>query len=218
MNKTILSVAVLAASGGYVAFANHAFDGVSGISPAASSKVVASVQATDAPKGALMPPAAVAAMPPAATALTLTLPAAAPPPAITKPAPRVAMNAEQGVVVQPAPRPPPLKKAAAAPVVVARTGPRDGTYVGSIEDAYYGAVQVQATVKGGELTAVDVLDYPQDRRTSRRINSIALPMLEEEAIAAQSARVDTITGATLTSRAYRASLDTALRQADQGHA
>lgn len=90
---------------------------------------------------------------------------------------------------------------------------RDGTYTGPSVDAYYGNVQVQAVVQNGQLADVQFLDYPRDRRTSQRINSQATPWLAQEAIQAQSARVDLISGATLTSQAFVESLSAALQSA-----
>ncbi len=90
---------------------------------------------------------------------------------------------------------------------------RDGAYTGSRFDAYYGTVQVQANIQGGRLVSVDVLDFPRHSGTSRSINRQALPMLQSAVIQAQSARVDLISGATLTSKAYLRSLKGALRQA-----
>ena len=81
------------------------------------------------------------------------------------------------------------------------------------ENAYYGDVQVQVTVTNHQVASIKVLDYPSDRRTSRYINSQALPILKQEVIAAQSANVDTVSGATLTSEAYIRSLGNALQQA-----
>ncbi|MBN9166014.1 MAG: hypothetical protein J0I07_34010, partial [Myxococcales bacterium] len=75
------------------------------------------------------------------------------------------------------------------------SGYRDGTYTGTSENAYYGRVQVQVTVANHQIAAVKVLSYPSDRRTSRYINSQALPMLKQEVIAADSANVDTVSGA-----------------------
>jgi len=102
-----------------------------------------------------------------------------------------------------------------APVAVAaKTGRyRDGAYVGAVVDAYYGPLQVQANVSGGRIVSVKALQYPADRRTSQRINNQALPALQSEAIAAQDAQVDIVSGATLTSEAYIRSLDSALGQA-----
>lgn len=89
----------------------------------------------------------------------------------------------------------------------------DGVYTGPAADAYYGIIQIQALVQGGRLTALKVLKYPNDRRTSVNINRQALPMLRDEAISAQSADVDIISGATLTSKAFIQSLGGALRKA-----
>lgn len=90
---------------------------------------------------------------------------------------------------------------------------KDGTYKGSVEDAYYGNVQVQAVITGGRLTNVVFLDYPQDRETSREINGQAMPILIQEAITAQSAKVDGVSGASATSPAFVKSLTNALNQA-----
>ena len=97
--------------------------------------------------------------------------------------------------------------------VAASAGFKDGTYVGSAENAFYGTVQVQAVTKGGKITDVQFLSYPSDRRTSQQINSRAIPILQQETIAAQSASVNTVTGATYTSEAFIASLQSALAQA-----
>ncbi len=89
----------------------------------------------------------------------------------------------------------------------------DGTYTGPVTDAYYGPIQIQAIVQGGRLVGIKVLQYPSDRRTSVLINRQALPMLRDEAVSAQSAKVDIISGATLTSKAFIRSLDGALSEA-----
>jgi len=89
---------------------------------------------------------------------------------------------------------------------------RDGTYTGPRADAFYGIVRVQAVVESGKIVRIVVLEYPDDRRVSRRINDRALPVLRNEAISAQSERVDIVTGATLTSRAFADSLAEALAQ------
>lgn len=89
----------------------------------------------------------------------------------------------------------------------------NGTFSGPAVDAYYGLIQIQAIVEGGRISKLKVLKYPSDRATSVAINRQALPMLRDEVITAQSAKVDIITGATLTSQAFVRSLDGALRQA-----
>lgn len=90
---------------------------------------------------------------------------------------------------------------------------RDGEYTGPVIDAYYGLVQVKAVVQGGKITSVQFLQYPNDRRTSQRINSIAMPYLQQEAVQSQSAYVNLISGATLTSEGFVQSLQYALKKA-----
>lgn len=90
---------------------------------------------------------------------------------------------------------------------------KDGLYTGKSSDAFYGYVQVRATVTGGKLADITILDYPQDRDNSVEINNSALPLLKQEAIQAQTAQVDGISGATDTSRAFVESLGDALAQA-----
>ncbi len=90
---------------------------------------------------------------------------------------------------------------------------KNGSYMGSVADAYYGNVQVKAIISGGKITDVQFLDYPRDRGTSVRINSYAMPYLTQEAIQAQSANVNVVSGATATSGAFNESLASALAQA-----
>jgi len=90
---------------------------------------------------------------------------------------------------------------------------KNGTYTGPEVNAFYGLVQVQVTIQNGKIANVQFLDYPRDRRTSQRINSQVMPWLTQEAIQAQSANVDIISGATLTSEAFANSLQSALQSA-----
>lgn len=90
---------------------------------------------------------------------------------------------------------------------------KDGAYIGDVADAYYGNVQVKAVIQGGQIISVQFLQYPSDRRTSIQINSEAMPILKTEAIQAQSAKVDIVSGATQTSGAFQESLGSALAQA-----
>ncbi len=90
---------------------------------------------------------------------------------------------------------------------------KNGNYIGSVADAYYGNIQVEAVVQNGRLADVQILQYPNDRSTSIMINSQALPYLRSEAIQAQSASVDIISGATDTSMAFQQSLASALSAA-----
>lgn len=90
---------------------------------------------------------------------------------------------------------------------------KDGSYTGSVADAFYGNIQVRVTISSGKISDVQFLQYPNDRRTSIEINTQAMPMLKSEAIAAQSANVNIISGATDSSQAFRESLASALSQA-----
>ena len=99
------------------------------------------------------------------------------------------------------------------PTAVPQGKYKNGTYTGSVADAFYGNVQVQAVISGGKITDVVFLQYPNDRRTSIEINSQAMPMLKQEAIQTQSAQVDGVSGATATSGAFIQSLSSALQQA-----
>ena len=90
---------------------------------------------------------------------------------------------------------------------------KDGQYTGTEADAYYGYIQVQATIQSGKITDVVFLQYPNDRSNSVAINRQAMPYLKQEAIAAQSSNVNIISGATDTSQAFIQSLASALDQA-----
>lgn len=89
--------------------------------------------------------------------------------------------------------------------------PGSGTLTvnGSAIDNGYGMVQVQVKISGGKIADVTPLSLPQDGH-SQRINSFAVPRLRQEVLAAQSANIDTVSGATLTSEAYAQSLQAAL--------
>ncbi len=95
----------------------------------------------------------------------------------------------------------------------ASTKYKDGSYTGSVADAQWGYIQVKAVISGGKITDVQFLQYPNDRNRSIEINSYADPQLTQEAIQAQSAQVDVITGATDSSEAFMQSLGDALTQA-----
>ncbi len=107
----------------------------------------------------------------------------------------------------------PIPATGATTAPSAGSGYRDGTYTGPSVDVNWGLVQVQTTIQGGKITNVQFLQYPNERNTSVRINSFAVPQLEQEAIQAQSANVDIVTGATLTSEGFQQSLQDALNQA-----
>jgi uncharacterized protein with FMN-binding domain len=97
----------------------------------------------------------------------------------------------------------------------AASGYADGSYTGSVVNAYYGFVQVSVDIAKGKIADVRFLQYPNDRGTSRAINAQAMPVLTSEAVQAQSANVDGVTGASDTSAAFRESLASALAQASR---
>jgi uncharacterized protein with FMN-binding domain len=90
---------------------------------------------------------------------------------------------------------------------------KDGSYTGSVADAQWGYIQVKAIIQNGKITDVQFLQYPNDHNRSVMINQYADPQLTSEAIQAQSANVDIITGATDSSQAFIQSLTDALAQA-----
>ena len=81
---------------------------------------------------------------------------------------------------------------------------------GSSVDTQYGPVQVQLTVRAGKVVKAVAIDYPQSGGRDQEINSYAVPILQKETVAAQSAEVDAVSGATFTSAGYRTSLQAAL--------
>jgi uncharacterized protein with FMN-binding domain len=84
---------------------------------------------------------------------------------------------------------------------------------GPVIETQYGPVQVEAVLDGSKLIDVKVLQYPNEARRSQSINSQALPILHDQAIAAQNANIDGVSGATYTSAGYQESLQAALDRA-----
>jgi len=87
------------------------------------------------------------------------------------------------------------------------------TATGDTVQTRWGPVQVRVTIKSGKLTDVTAVQYPQDNPRDQEINSYALPQLRREALAAQSADIDMVSGATYTSTGYKQSLQSALDSA-----
>jgi uncharacterized protein with FMN-binding domain len=114
-------------------------------------------------------------------------------------------------VPKPAPTPTPTPVVTPAPAITGKF--RDGSYDGDIADVYYGLVQVRAVVKNGKLVDVVWLSYPSDNPTSASKSARARPILTQEAIAAQDAQVDRVSGASATSGGFVDSLASALLQA-----
>jgi uncharacterized protein with FMN-binding domain len=87
------------------------------------------------------------------------------------------------------------------------------TYIGGSADTRWGPVQVQITVQGGKITASQAVQYPQNNGRDAEINGFALPILNQEVVQQQSASIDTVSGATVTSDGYLQSLQSAIDQA-----
>jgi uncharacterized protein with FMN-binding domain len=88
-----------------------------------------------------------------------------------------------------------------------------GEYTGDAVNTRWGPVQVKITVKNGKITAADAVVYPQENPRDVEINSYAVPALVQETVQAQSAKIDSVSGATVTSGGYIASLQSAIDQA-----
>ncbi|MFE5034102.1 FMN-binding protein [Streptomyces sp. NPDC056683] len=91
------------------------------------------------------------------------------------------------------------------------TGTR--TVTGDTVQTRWGPVQVKVTIKNGKITDVTAVQYPSDNPRDQEINQYALPQLRTEALAAQSASIDSVSGATYTSQGYQQSLQSALDSA-----
>ena len=87
------------------------------------------------------------------------------------------------------------------------------TVTGDAVSTRWGPVQVELTVENGVITAVDVVQYPQENHEDVEINSYAIPVLVQETLDQQSADIDMVSGATVTSEGYLQSLQSALDQA-----
>jgi uncharacterized protein with FMN-binding domain len=91
-------------------------------------------------------------------------------------------------------------------------GSFSGQVTGSAVDVGYGTVQVQLTIQNGTITDIQTIQLPRGGH-SGQVSSYAAPQLRSEALQAQSAQIDTISGATYTSEGYIQSLQSALTQA-----
>jgi len=140
--------------------------------------------------------------PTAATPAPTAAPVAVDPPATATPAPTVAAD----------PTAP-----AAAETPTATTSPttayRDGIVDGPAVQIRWGSVQVRVTISGGAITDVTALQLPTGDPHSSEISERAAPVLRSAALAAQSAEITILSGATYTSLAYAQSLQAALDSA-----
>jgi uncharacterized protein with FMN-binding domain len=113
-----------------------------------------------------------------------------------------------------APKPAGTKTKSSTPAPADRggTGPSDGTFRGGASTNQFGTIQVTITVSAGRMTGISAT-YPTTPSRTGQINSRAIPTLKREALAAQNATIDTVSGATYTSASYQVSLRSALTAA-----
>jgi uncharacterized protein with FMN-binding domain len=90
------------------------------------------------------------------------------------------------------------------------------TVNGIVAQTRWGPVQVQVTIKSGKIADIRAIQYPNGNDRDQEINSYALPALHDQVIAAQSANIDGVSGATVTSGGYQQSLQAALDTAHFG--
>ena len=101
-----------------------------------------------------------------------------------------------------------------APVApAATTALKDGTYLGDETSSIYGKAQVQVVITNGKITDVTFPEFPQDRTATKAKSNMAMPIIKQEVIQAQSASVNTVSGATETSASFIQSVASALTKA-----
>lgn len=86
---------------------------------------------------------------------------------------------------------------------------------GPVISTRFGDVQVDVSLSGKQIVDVQAIKLPYDRPRSQRISESAAPILRNEALQAQSANIDTVSGASYTSQGYIGSLQGALDQANR---
>ena len=89
-----------------------------------------------------------------------------------------------------------------------------GTFTGDEVMTRYGVMQVQITVAAGAITSAEAVRYPMTDRHDQLINSQAVPIYNSEAVHAQSADIDVVSGATVTWEGYTSSLQSAIDRAN----
>ena len=81
---------------------------------------------------------------------------------------------------------------------------------GAVSQNQYGSVQVKVTVSNGKIASITALQLPAGEPKSAQISQFAEPQLRSEALAAQSAKINGVSGASYTSASYETSLQSAL--------
>ncbi len=138
------------------------------------------------------------------------------PPGLVSLAPQPSTSSGIGAAGETGATPVPVESQAAGATPTASKKPASGsgTFTGAAVQNPFGEVQVEITIAAGKITAVTALQLPTHGRSGFISQDVA-PILQGEALTAQSARIDTVSGATYTSDAYAQSLQSAI---DQSHA
>jgi uncharacterized protein with FMN-binding domain len=90
--------------------------------------------------------------------------------------------------------------------------PASRNVTGQSVSTQYGPVQVSVTTNGNRITDVSAVALPNGDSRSAQISSYAEPQLRQQALAAQSAGISGVAGASYTSQGYEQSLQSALTQ------
>jgi len=141
----------------------------------------------------------------AAPAPTDTAAAATPAPAATKKSTKKSTKSTTAATTPAAP-------ATTAPAAPAKAKP-SGTFTGSTQQTRFGPVQVEITISNGKITAARALQYPNNDFRSQSISQQAIPYLVQETLAANSADIQGVGGASYTSQGWYDSLVSALAKA-----
>ncbi|MDX3078062.1 FMN-binding protein [Streptomyces sp. NPDC088354] len=107
----------------------------------------------------------------------------------------------------------PAGSPAASARPAAPAAPAKRTVTGDVAQTSYGPVQVSITVEGGRITAATAVQAPNGTPMSDQLTASAIPRLNQAAVTAQSAAIDTVSGASFTSQGYQQSLQSALDKA-----
>ncbi len=83
---------------------------------------------------------------------------------------------------------------------------------GHVGNTVYGPVQIQLVMKNSKIVKVAVLKQPMETVNDIQIGAFAFPKLIGETLTAQTAHIDSVSGASYTSAGYVASLQSALDQ------
>ncbi len=111
------------------------------------------------------------------------------------------------------PGPAPTSGGSASSGAATSDAPAPQTYTGDAVQTRYGTTQVKITVSGSTITAVTAIAAPDGDPESSRISARAIPELQQQALSAQSASIDGVSGASYTSQGFAQSLQSALSQA-----